>query len=150
MNIFVTSSDPVVCAQELDDKRLVKMTLETTQILSTVMHLSGYIGPYKVTHQGHPVVKWAGVSDSNFKWTVSLLREMCKEYTFRYSKIHKCQFYISIFDTVVLRNGDMSEFADCSNSDGNDIYSRYRNCLTNKWANDKRPPKWTKRNKPNW
>lgn len=47
MNIFATSSNPRDCAQSLDDKRLVKMTLETTQILSTVMHLSGHAGPYR-------------------------------------------------------------------------------------------------------
>jgi len=148
MNIFVISNSPAECAQSLDDKRLVKMTLETTQILSTVMHLSGYTGPYKITHQNHPVVKWAAENDSNFKWTVSLLKELCKEYTFRYDKTHKCQFYTAIFDTVSLRKGTISEFADCSNSEGKDIYSRYKNCLINKWKNDKRPPKWTYSNKP--
>ena len=150
MNIFAISNSPTDCAQLLDDKRLVKMTLETTQILSTVMHSSGYIGPYKITHANHPVVKWVAENDSNFKWTVELLSEMCKEYTFRYGKIHKCQQYISIFNTVSLRSSDMSEFADCSSSEGDDIYSRYKNCLVNKWKNDKRSPKWTNRNKPLW
>lgn len=148
MNIFATSNHPMECAQSLDDKRLVKMTLETTQILSTAMHLSGYPGPYKITHANHPVVKWAAENDSNFKWTISLLKELCDEYTLRYNKTHKCQSYIVSFIAVNLRQGAISGFADCSNSEGEDIYSRYKNCLINKWKNDKRPPRWTNRNKP--
>jgi hypothetical protein len=150
MNIFATSHSPAICAQELDDKRLVKMTLETTQILSTAMHLNGLIGPYKTTHKGHPVVKWTAENDSNFKWTVSLLKEMCKEYTFRYGKTHKCQQYISLFNSVSLRSSDITDFANCSSIKDKDIFSCYRECLINKWENDKRPPRWTNRNKPVW
>ena len=36
MNIFVTSPDPVQCAQVLPDKHIVKMPLETSQMLSIV------------------------------------------------------------------------------------------------------------------
>lgn len=150
MNIFAVSKSQLECAQSLDDKRVVKMTLETTQILSTAMHLNGLVGPYKMTHAGHPVVKWTAENHSNFRWAISLLEELCKEYTHRYNKVHKCQSYIAVFNAVTLYDKDISEFADCSNSIGKDISSCYKNCLINKWKNDKRTPKWTNRNKPLW
>ena len=37
MNIFVLDTDPVKCAQSHCDKHVVKMVLETAQLLSTVM-----------------------------------------------------------------------------------------------------------------
>lgn len=39
MNIFATDVSPVACAKALDDKRVVKMVLETAQMLSTAMHM---------------------------------------------------------------------------------------------------------------
>ena len=40
MNIFVTDPDPVVSAQVLPDKHVVKMPLETCQMLSIVASAS--------------------------------------------------------------------------------------------------------------
>ena len=37
MNIFVTSPDPVESAQVLSDKHIVKMPLETCQMLAVVI-----------------------------------------------------------------------------------------------------------------
>lgn len=52
MNIFVLDEDPVIAAKNLADKHIVKMTLETAQMLCSA-HPSG-IAPYKQAHMKHP------------------------------------------------------------------------------------------------
>lgn len=96
MNIFYVSSNPVIAAQELCDKHVVKMVLETTQILSTVLHRYGMgeIAPYKITHPNHPCVLWAGDSRSHWRWLLSHGEALSAEYTYRYEKVHKCDAYI--------------------------------------------------------
>ena len=90
MNIFVLDSDPIKAAQAQCDKHVVKMCLETAQILSTVAH-----GPYKPTHQSHPCTLWAGSHRGNYDWLVMHGLALCEEYTARYQKRHKCQDIIS-------------------------------------------------------
>lgn len=82
------------------------MTLELTQLLYTCLHItspellihapfnkSGQKG-YKPCHQNHPSSIWTRRSIHNYKWLCSLGIELCKEYTFRYNKIHSCQEHI--------------------------------------------------------
>ena len=78
------------------DKHVVKLILETCQILCAVHHLiaSKYKPPYKLTHKNHPCTVWARESLENYKWLVKLGIELCKEYTYRYGKVHKCEQYI--------------------------------------------------------
>ena len=68
MNIFALSNDPHEAAQMQCDKHVVKMTLETAQILSTVHHLHGCIFAdqmYKATHKSHPCTLWAAENSAN-------------------------------------------------------------------------------------
>ena len=90
MNIFVISDDPQECARYLDDRRLVKMVLETTQLLSSAIWLNGGRGPYKLTHQHHPCTKWAANSKINYLWLFQYWCELCNEYWRRYRREHKC------------------------------------------------------------
>jgi hypothetical protein len=78
------------------DKHVIKMILESTQMLCTAHHIteSKYIPPYKMTHKNHPCNIWLRESQSNYKYLVKLGKALCKEYTYRYGKIHKCQAYI--------------------------------------------------------
>jgi hypothetical protein len=94
MNIFVLDPSPETAAQMHCDRHVVKMILESTQILSTVMHQNGLQGPYRPTHKHHPCVRWAGESKENFEWLRRLLASLCAEYTLRYGKTHKCQQYL--------------------------------------------------------
>lgn len=96
MNIFFLDWDPIICAQMHVDKHVVKMILETCQILCAVHHLieSSYEQPYKLTHKNHPCTVWARESLANYKWLTKLGQELCKEYTYRYDKVHKCEQYI--------------------------------------------------------
>lgn len=96
MNIFFLHWDPRICAMMHVDKHVVKMILESTQMLCTAHHVteSKYIPPYKMTHKNHPCNVWLRESQSNYRYLVALGIELCKEYTYRYGKIHKCQAYI--------------------------------------------------------
>lgn len=91
MNVFFLDRDPKACAYHHCDKHVVKMILESAQILSSVHWSSGGEAPYRLTHENHPCCKWARASLSNYRWLVHLALELCYEYTFRYNKIHKTQ-----------------------------------------------------------
>ena len=93
MNIFVLDESPILSAQMQCDKHIVKMPLETAQMLCSVWHRHGQGDkvPYKETHRNHPCTLWAGSSSSSFHWLWRHGMELCFEYTKRYNKIHKCQ-----------------------------------------------------------
>lgn len=82
MNVFFLDTDPARAAQMMCDKHVVKMTLETAQILSTIVG-----GPYKPTHQHHPSVLWA---KDNTAWVWEHFIALLDEYTLRYGRTHKC------------------------------------------------------------
>jgi hypothetical protein len=96
MNIFFLHWNTRICAMMHVDKHVIKMILETCQLLCTTHHVteSKYTPPYKMTHKNHPCTKWVRESVGNYKYLVKLGKELCKEYTYRYGKIHKCQAYI--------------------------------------------------------
>jgi hypothetical protein len=95
MNIFATSTCPKSAAQDHCDKHLVKMILETAQLLSTAHHLEGdptdVPDIYKVTHQNHPSAVWTRASRANYLWTYDLFVALCREYTVRYGRTHKTE-----------------------------------------------------------
>jgi len=87
MNIFVVSTSPRVSARQLCDKHIVKMVLESTQILCSCYepHMNP---PYKPSHFNHPCPKWARSSRQNFNWLLTHALTLSEEYTKRYGKIH--------------------------------------------------------------
>ena len=93
MNIFVLDECPIQSAQMQCDKHIVKMPLETAQMLCSVWHRYGEGDkvPYREVHKNHPCTLWTGDSADNFCWLVQHGMELCFEYTRRYNKIHKCQ-----------------------------------------------------------
>lgn len=92
MNIFVVHSDPQIAAQSLCDKHIVKMPLETAQILCNVAHRHEYSDiPYRSVSTKHPCVLWAGTTRQNWEWLVIHGLALCEEYTRRYEKRHKSQ-----------------------------------------------------------
>ena len=120
MNIFYLHKDPKIAAQMHVDKHCVKMILETAQLLSTahrVLDGEQVIGKtklgrnvkrwvlnddrdtklYSATHVNHPSAVWVRQSRANYNWLVSLFEELCKEYTYRYGKTHKCEPMLSTF-----------------------------------------------------
>lgn len=91
MNIFVLSLCPFICAKQHNDKHCVKMILEYAQMLCTAHHLCSSNPDsqlYKIAHKNHPCTIWVRQTRSNYIWLYILFRELCKEYTYRYNKIH--------------------------------------------------------------
>lgn len=94
MNIFALHFNPAICAQWHTDKHVVKMLLETCQLLYSVWHMTGGPVPehaYKLAHKNHPSAIWTRQTSGNYKWLTNLAIELAREYTHRYKKIHKCQ-----------------------------------------------------------
>lgn len=93
MNIFILDKDTQKCAEYHCNKHVVKMCVETAQLLCTTRHILGDKTPiyYKPTHKNHPVQKWLLKSSFNYWWTLALGFALCREYTYRYEKKHKCE-----------------------------------------------------------
>ena len=88
MNVFVLHRDPTIAAQMACDKHVIKMIVETAQMLSAVLVANGHKAPYKLTHQHHPCTIWAGKTAHNYAWLWHHGRALCEEYTYRYGKLH--------------------------------------------------------------
>jgi hypothetical protein len=111
MNIFVLDQAPGEAARLQCDKHVVKMIVESAQMLSTAHRIldgqltidrSGkrvkklYIHPnhirdntlYKVAHPGHPCTLWTMESIDNYSWHYQHFVDLCYEYKFRYGKTH--------------------------------------------------------------
>lgn len=118
MNIFYIDKDPVQAAQWMVDKHVVKMILESAQLLSTAHRLldgQEVIGTsktgrkarrwiledsrepvlYSATHINHPSAIWCRQSVENYNWLVDHFFALMDEYTFRYNKTHKCYGHLS-------------------------------------------------------
>jgi hypothetical protein len=92
MNIFFLDENPTLSAQYHVDKHVVKMILETAQLLCSVHHVTDQVTdqvPYKLSHKNHPCAVWARQSLSNYLYLCELGLELGKEYTYRYGKRHK-------------------------------------------------------------
>jgi len=97
LNIFALEGkdntiDWVASAKSQDNYRVVKMILESCQMLCTAINeLSGdHVAPYRSTHKHHPSTKWVMASSANFEALVEHTEAMLQEYTERFNKVHKC------------------------------------------------------------
>jgi len=97
MNIFYLDRDPEIAAQMMCDKHVVKMILESAQMLSTahrVLDGDGYankFGLYKATHKNHPSAIWARTCWKQYSWLYQHMCYLMEEYTYRYGKHHKTE-----------------------------------------------------------
>ena len=102
MNIFVTDFNPLQSAANLPDKHIVKMPLETCQMLS-IIYSDWYYGvgqlhkldgtAYSTTYgafRNHPCTQWAAANQHNLSWLIIHGIGLCDEYAARYDKIHSC------------------------------------------------------------
>ena len=155
MNIFVVNADPVLAAQDLCDKHIVKMILESAQMLSTIHRLCGSTSDllYKPTHANHPCTIWARTSTANYRWLYQHFIALSLEYTFRFNKQHKS--YVQLrrvleHPPVCVPDGALTPFAQampaeyCS-EDAVQAYRRYY--AVKKQTIDM---KYTNRNQPSW
>lgn len=113
MNIFVLDVNPSKAAIYHNNSHVVKMPLETAQMLCTNLVKFGIESPYLPVHRKHPCTLWAGQSRENFLWLCELGLELCQEYTFRYGKVHKSQEVIeyAVDKSHLIPNGLLTKFA---------------------------------------
>ncbi len=107
MNIFCVDKDPKVAAESLCDKHIVKMIIESAQMLSAAIDVNykfmlrgdpetkpieqlGLPG-YPPAHIKHPCTMWVIESLANYKWLLVHMRSLCNEYRLRYDKVHKTE-----------------------------------------------------------
>lgn len=91
MNLFLLDADPIESATAHCDRHVVKMVLETAQILCSAHWLcDGTIGAgwYKPTHTRHPVVQWAAEQEINYNYAYQQFAALAAEYEYRYGKTH--------------------------------------------------------------
>ena len=116
MNTFVLSFDPAEAASFHCDKHVVKMIVESAQMLCAAhwLHIlysenktisdfkrikdavfwmkdncdKQSFPPYKMTHVRHPCTLWTSKNMSNYIWQLSLCESLLVEYTNRYKRTH--------------------------------------------------------------
>lgn len=91
MNIFVVNEDPVASAVDLADQHIVKMPLESAQMLCSTSNEFGVVAPWRSAFLHHPCTKWVMHSLGNWEWLVEHGISLCEEYTRRYKKRHGAQ-----------------------------------------------------------
>jgi len=97
MNIFFLHRNLRKCVRYYIDQHTYKMILETCQLLCCAIWMTTPENPppYKKTHWNHPAAIWARASKENWLWLQKLGLTICKEYTYRYDKIHKTEAIIA-------------------------------------------------------
>jgi hypothetical protein len=90
MQIFGLDRNPAAAARALGDRHVVRMTLESTQILSTVASLAGVVTRYRPTHHNHPCTLWVRDNGGHWHWLLAHARALASEYEFRYDRRHAC------------------------------------------------------------
>lgn len=119
MNIFYVNEDPVKAAQSLVDSHVVKMVLESAQLLSTAhrvldgketielsannRRIKRWVLPdnregmlYKATHSNHPSAVWCRASNNNYRWLYDHFVALLNEYTYRYGKVHESSKLVKV------------------------------------------------------
>ena len=118
MNIFVTDRCPIQSARNLPDKHIVKLPLETCQMLA-IIYSDWYYGvgklyksdgtPYRTAHgafRNHPCTQWAAANQYNLAWLIRHGYALCDEYYARYGKLHTCQDVIQQAERIYHRSFD--------------------------------------------
>ena len=158
MNIFYFNDCPIEAAQAQPDKMLVKMPLETAQMLCTAhRELDGdeyadATGLYKRAYWNHPCTIWARESSENYKWLYQHFLALGSEYKFRYGKIHASisKLALPLYATPNnIKLNTMTPLAQAMPDEykNADPIKAYRKYVVNekhyaKWEKGREQPKW--------
>lgn len=176
MNIFYLNNVPKECVKQYLDKHVIKMILESTQILSTVYRIklgtkSLSIGKrkiiqwsllndedtiiYKATHIDHPCTQWTMASHGNYQWLIQLTYAMNDEYKYRYQKTtdHKSIALLPILSKLSSEHFERIDFFEppsCMPDEciiSNNPIINYRNYYK---INKSKIASWKNRDAPEW
>lgn len=175
MNIFVLSESPFLSAQLQCDRHVVKMIVESAQMLSTahrvidgekVYELSKNNRRvarwklndereevlYKACHVNHPCSIWVRECNENYHWLYSHFVALCDEYTYRYGKIHASRTKLESILENKPNNITKKKHTPFALATGGlileDAVSTYREYYKTK--KDRFAMIWTKREVPTW
>ena len=161
MNIFGIDTDTTSCATYHTDRHIVKMPLETAQMVSFVYYhkdlwdgeVPNLLMNFSEGHDKHPCSLWLRENLVNFLWTCEFGIKLIEEYRFRYDsqKHERCKmiFEWSLDNLPNLPGAEFTPFAkampeeykvDCSIESYRNYYKFGKSELH----------QWTKRNKPEW
>lgn len=152
MNIFILDNDINRCAEYHCDQHVVKMILESVQMLCTALNKKGFSTPYKSTHIKHPCVLWVEESFENFIWLQNLALALNDEYRFRFKKDsnHKSISVLNEISNLTYENHGLTEFAQAMPDQykvPGDAVKAYRQFYLGEKMSF---AKWTKRSIPDW
>ncbi|MBV5310417.1 pyrimidine dimer DNA glycosylase/endonuclease V [Chromatium okenii] len=152
MNIFVLDEDIEQCAQYHCDQHVVKMILESVQMLCTALNKKGFSTPYKSTHIKHPCVLWVEHSFENFLWLKNLALALNTEYRFRFEKEvdHRSIGVLNAIANYRYASQGLTAFAQAMPDQykiQGDAVAAYRQFYI---GEKMRFAKWSKRNVPEW
>jgi hypothetical protein len=177
VNIFYIDRDPHQAAKWMVDKHVVKMILESAQLLSTAHRVldgrmftgktatgrnvkrfelpdarNGVI--YVATHVNHPSAVWARTAVKNYNWLYEHFHALGQEYTHRYNKIHKCfhgeMAYMLASPPLNLRAYEMTKIPSAMDDQyviSTDPLTNYRNYYK---LGKKKLHAYTRRDPPPW
>ena len=155
MNIFTTSPCPIESAKFLDNKRVIKMCLESAQLLSSAIRLRGYSGSdvYKITHKNHPSNVWCRTTQGNYKWLLAHFKALCDEYTARTGKTHASSKLLPTLEsnTYLIPEGEQTPFSNNARNltkgvdftKETNVHTAYQLYLGQRWENDIIEPVWS-------
>lgn len=176
MNIFYLDHDAKQCAEWMVNRHVVKMILETAQLLCTahrvldgeLYHSLTKTGRkakrwrlndsredlfYSATHINHPSAIWARQSVENYLWLVDHFFALGDEYRYRYNKVHKTIFKLGYeiqAPPFNLKNWDWTPMPSCMDKQyiiSDDPIVNYRNYYMN---GKKHIHAWKRRDPPEW
>ncbi len=104
MNIFALDDNPIQAAKDQCNKHVVKMIVESAQLLCTALHINGINIqnlPYRPTHSRHPSTIWTSSSNNNIAWLWAHAHALCNEYTNRYKKTHKTSLALNAISHLI-------------------------------------------------
>ncbi|KAM9958476.1 hypothetical protein ACTFIW_001348 [Dictyostelium discoideum] len=102
MNLFYLDLVAATSARYHNDKHVVKLILEATQLLYSTWHLMEPSSdwklkapnPMKLTHTNHPLTKWVRTNNKTYDIVSDYCHSLLQEYTTRYGKIHSCKTHM--------------------------------------------------------
>lgn len=152
MNIFILDNNIEKCARYHCDQHVVKMILESVQIMCTALNKKGMQTPYRSTHVKHPCVLWVEESYDNFLWLRELALALNREYRFRFAREtnHKSIEVLGAISDYVFESNGLTEFPQAMPDEykvpGNAVLAYRQFYLGEKM----RFARWTRRRIPAW
>lgn len=137
MNVFCTDPDPALSAEALDDKRGMKMIVESAQMLSTALYYVSrsawqdlnagvrtvpwqtppHRRVYKPVFPNHPCNLWVRASSGNWNWLMQHATRLCRLYQQTYDRTHMCEYTLQeLWDSSIVQRFPKHEQTPFPNS----------------------------------